>query len=66
MTYALGRGIDYFDMPRVRQIVAEAKENNYAFSALVIGIATSDSFRMKQIQPPESPATLAATTTASN
>jgi hypothetical protein len=66
MTYALGRGIDYFDMPRVREIVAEAEADDYAFSALVMGIASSDSFRMKQIQPPESPASLSATTASLN
>jgi hypothetical protein len=53
MTYALGRGIEYFDMPRVREIVAAAEADNYVFSALIIGIATSDSFRKKQIQAPE-------------
>ena len=52
MTYALGRGLEYFDMPRVREIVAEAAAEDYAFSALVLGIAESDAFRMKQIQPP--------------
>jgi len=51
MTYALGRGVEYFDMPRVREIVADAAESGYAFSALVRGIAESDAFRMKQIQP---------------
>jgi len=53
MTYALGRGIDYFDMPTVRAIVADAGRDDYAFSSLVMGIATSDAFRMKQIQAPE-------------
>jgi hypothetical protein len=66
MTYALGRGVDYFDMPRVREIVAEAEADDYAFSALVRGIATSDAFRMKQIQPPESPDSLEATTASLN
>jgi Protein of unknown function (DUF1592)/Protein of unknown function (DUF1588)/Protein of unknown function (DUF1587)/Protein of unknown function (DUF1585)/Protein of unknown function (DUF1595)/Planctomycete cytochrome C len=58
MTYALGRGVEYFDMPTVRAIVADAAESDYAFSALVMGIATSDQFRMKQIQAPESPESL--------
>jgi hypothetical protein len=56
MTYALGRGVEHFDMPAVRAIVADAEDSDYAFSALVTGIATSDAFRMKQIQAPESPA----------
>jgi hypothetical protein len=55
MTYALGRGLEYFDMPRVRAIVADAADHHYAFSTIVKGIATSDAFRMKQIQPPDEP-----------
>jgi len=62
MTYALGRGLEYFDMPTVRAIVDQAAEDNYAFSALMMGIATSDPFRMKQIQPPQAPVTLGGAT----
>jgi hypothetical protein len=58
MTYALGRGLEYFDMPRVRAIVEAAAAEDYAFSAIVHGIATSDAFRMKQIQAPEMTSTL--------
>jgi hypothetical protein len=58
MTYALGRGIAYFDMPTVRAIVDAAADDDYAFSALVKGIATSDAFRKKQIQPPGESVTL--------
>lgn len=50
MTYALGRGLEYYDMPRVRAIVDEAGDDDFAFSSLVVGVATSDAFRMKQIQ----------------
>jgi hypothetical protein len=53
MTYALGRGVDYFDMPTIRAIVADAGQSDYAFSSLVMGVATSDQFRMKQIQAAE-------------
>jgi hypothetical protein len=55
MTYALGRGLGYFDLPRVRAIVHEAEAEDYAFSAIVRGIASSDAFRMKQIQPEAAP-----------
>jgi hypothetical protein len=40
-------------MPRVRAIVDAAEAEDYAFSAIVRGIAMSDAFRMKQIQAPE-------------
>lgn len=53
MTYALGRGVDYFDMPTIRSIVRSAGQSDFTFSSLVMGIATSDQFRMKQIQVPE-------------
>jgi hypothetical protein len=45
LTYALGRGVEYYDMPLVRSIVREAAANNYKFSAVVLGIVKSDAFR---------------------
>jgi hypothetical protein len=47
MTYALGRRIEYFDMPAVRAIVREAAENDYSFAAIVKGVASSTPFRMR-------------------
>lgn len=58
LTYALGRGLEYFDMPSVRAIVRGAAKENYRFSAIVTGIATSDAFRKKQVQSPVEPVTL--------
>jgi hypothetical protein len=54
LTYALGRGIDYRDMPTVRAIVREAAASDYRFSSLVLGIAKSVPFqmRMKSSQEP--------------
>jgi mono/diheme cytochrome c family protein len=46
MIYALGRGVEYYDMPAVRRIVREAKAENYRFSALLAGIARSEPFRL--------------------
>ena len=37
MTYALGRSVEYYDMPTVRQIVRDAARDNYRFSSLVMG-----------------------------
>jgi hypothetical protein len=53
LTYALGRGLDYYDMPAVRKIVREAGSRDYRFSALVLGITTSAPFqtRVKLSQP---------------
>ncbi len=47
MTYALGRGVDYNDMPAIREIVAKAAADHYRFSDLVTGIVKSPEFRMK-------------------
>jgi mono/diheme cytochrome c family protein len=47
LTYALGRGLDYRDMPVVRSIVRESDRHNYRFSSLVLGIVNSVPFQMK-------------------
>ncbi len=52
MTYALGRTVEYFDMPVVRQIVRNADRNGDRFAALVMGIVGSPEFQMQQPQPP--------------
>ena len=44
MTYGLGRGVEYYDMPVIRSIVHEAQEDDYRFSALVLGIVQSPPF----------------------
>ena len=50
LTYALGRAVDYNDMPTVRSIVRDASKNDDRFSSLVLGIAKSAQFqtRVKQ------------------
>jgi hypothetical protein len=47
MTYALGRGVEYFDMPMVRSIVRDAERNNNKFSAYVLGIVKSPAFQTR-------------------
>ena len=46
LTYALGRGVEHFDMPAVRAIVREAAADDYRFTGLVVGVVRSDAFRM--------------------
>jgi hypothetical protein len=48
LTYALGRGVEYEDMPVVRSIVKDAARDNYRFSALLMGIVKSDPFQMNR------------------
>jgi mono/diheme cytochrome c family protein len=52
LTYALGRGLEAYDMPTVRGIVRDAADDDYRFSALVRGIASSVPFRMRRAQDP--------------
>ena len=47
MAYALGRRLEYYDMPAVRRIVREAAASDYRISAFILGVARSDAFRMK-------------------
>ena len=53
MTYALGRRVEYYDMPAIRQIVSTAKAKNYRFSAFITGVANSAAFRMGRVAPAE-------------
>jgi hypothetical protein len=46
MTYALGRRVEYYDMPTVRRIVREAKARDYRISSFVQGIVGSPAFQM--------------------
>jgi len=64
MMYALGRELEYFDMPQVRAIVHDAARQDYKFAALVTGIVMSDAFRLQA--PPEPKSKTAPTVTASN
>jgi mono/diheme cytochrome c family protein len=50
LTYALGRRVDYRDMPTVRGIVRRAKADDYRFESLVLGIVSSDAFRRRETQ----------------
>ena len=50
MTYALGRGLDHYDMPTLRRIVREAAADDYRFQSVVLGIVTSDPFLMRRSQ----------------
>ena len=47
MTFGLGRGVEYHDMPTIRRIVREAAQDDYKFSTLVVKIVESEQFRMR-------------------
>ncbi|MDH3224033.1 MAG: DUF1592 domain-containing protein, partial [Gemmatimonadota bacterium] len=48
MAYALGRRVEYFDMPTVRAIAADAADRDYEISSFVMGIVDSPAFRMAE------------------
>jgi hypothetical protein len=52
LTYALGRKIEYYDMPAVRTIVRDTARQENRFSALIMAVVASRPFRMSS-QPPE-------------
>jgi hypothetical protein len=53
LTYALGRGLGPHDMPTVRAIVRDARDDGYSFEALIGGVVSSTPFRMRSAE--ESP-----------
>lgn len=55
LTYALGRGLEYYDMPVVRTITKQAENDDYRFSAIIKGIVSSVPFRMKQADAKNNP-----------
>ncbi|MGE0042235.1 MAG: DUF1592 domain-containing protein, partial [Vicinamibacterales bacterium] len=57
MTYALGRRVEYYDMPAVRAIVHAAEAQDYRMSSFILGVVKSPAFRMSQ---PEATETVAA------
>ena len=56
LTYALGRGVEYYDQPAIRKITREAASNNYRWSSLILGIVNSVPFQMRMSKPQEAPA----------
>jgi mono/diheme cytochrome c family protein len=51
LTYALGRGLQYYDMPVVRHVLESTGANGYRFSDVVLGIVESAPFRMRVKAP---------------
>ena len=62
LTYALGRGVEYYDMPVVRSIAAQAEKDDYRFASLIVGVVQSEPFRSSRKSAGEG--VVAATTTA--
>ena len=50
MTYALGRGLEYYDMPAVRSIVRNTEEDDYRWSSVIMGVIESAPFQMRRTE----------------
>jgi mono/diheme cytochrome c family protein len=50
LTYGLGRGLESYDAAAVRKIVRDARNNDYRFSSLILGIVDSTPFQMRRSQ----------------
>jgi len=48
LTYALGRGIEYFDRPAIRAIVRESERDDYRWSSLILALVRSQPFQMRR------------------
>jgi hypothetical protein len=52
MTYALGRGLEYYDKPAVRAVMKQAEPDNYRISAILTAIEESVPFQMRRSPEP--------------
>jgi hypothetical protein len=52
MAYALGRRVEYYDMPSVREITRDAANEQYRLSAFVWGVVNSPAFRTSRAAAP--------------
>ena len=55
LTYALGRGVNYYDAPVVRQLVRDLEQDGYRWSSLIRGIVESMPFQQRRALAPEQP-----------
>jgi mono/diheme cytochrome c family protein len=60
MTYALGRGLEYFDAPVVRQMVRDVEHDGYRWSSLVLAVVRSAPFQMRRVKEMDDPVRVAA------
>jgi hypothetical protein len=51
LSYALGRRVEYYDMPTVRHIVREAATEDYHLSSLILGVTRSAAFQTARAEP---------------
>ena len=50
MRFALGRSLEYYDMPEVRAVVRAASEEDYRWSSIILGVVESTPFQMRRTE----------------
>jgi len=63
LIYALGRNVEYYDMPAIRKIVREAEADDYRFASIVLGVVKSGAFQTKRLPDDEESVVTAAAET---
>jgi len=48
LVYALGRGVEYYDQPAIREIMRESEADDYRWSSIILGIVESTPFQMRR------------------
>ncbi|MFH1499957.1 MAG: DUF1592 domain-containing protein [Verrucomicrobiota bacterium] len=66
LTYALGRGLDYYDRPTVEAIVAAAEKRGHTLPAYIDAVIASVAFRQQRVEPADVPAARADRLAAAN
>jgi hypothetical protein len=51
MTYALGRKLEYYDQPVIRDIISKSESDNFTWSSLILGVIESTPFQYRRSQP---------------
>ena len=49
LTYALGRGVEFYDMPAIRRILRDAAPEGYKMQAIILGIVKSYPFQFRRL-----------------
>jgi hypothetical protein len=55
MTYALGRGVEFYDMPAIRAIIRDAAATDFRWTSLILGVVKSVPFQMNRLGESEAP-----------
>ena len=51
MVYAIGRRIEFYDMPSIREITRSAAVQDYRLTAFIMGVVRTPAFQMKRVEP---------------